>query len=88
MQSPISFHYYCLNCKNLMETSDAPVMSGTFVCGLCAARMTLDAANAIGLAQAYLARNIPTHDDTLASDKSAGTVWNHTQSRHLVGLHT
>ena len=88
MQSRFSFDYYCLNCKSLMETSDAPVISGQFYCGFCGASMLLDAAKGIGLARPCLVRSNPTPSRTSASDKLAGTVWNRTPPPHSGVDHT
>ncbi len=72
MQSPSSFDYYCLNCKTLMETSAAPVLSGPFVCGFCGASMVLNTANRVGQFQRGLARNNSIDSRTPASGKLAG----------------
>jgi hypothetical protein len=74
MQSQSSFDYYCLNCRRLMETSSAPVISGPFICGHCGASMVLDAANRIALAQCCPARDIAPHIGTQVSNNLAGTT--------------
>ena len=82
MQSQSSFDYHCLNCKKLMETSAAPVISGPFICGFCGASMILDAANRIALAQPCPARNIGPHIGTPVSDNLAGTASDRTPLPH------
>lgn len=78
-----SFDYHCLNCKKLMETSDAAVVAGPFICGFCGATMALDAAKGLGLTQQpCLARNTGLPSRTPLSDKLAGIASDRTQLPH------
>ena len=85
------FDYYCLNCKKLMETSSAPVISGTFICGFCGAIMVLNAAKGTALAQPDLAHNRVPPNRTQISDNLADTVLDrtlppHSEPDHISGL--